>query len=480
MARTVAIEEPKTTKRKPGRPKKQRVIPDEIEEATDPEPAESTPPVEDDDDWMWLSQFTDADWGHMICYLHRTHPITDRKSGGKPVAVEKIGRRFDADTIMKTHGSGGYRADVVKINPTNGKHTRIRQFYFVIRNMDYPPKIPLGDWTEDPRNEEWKWAEPLLQKQQGGTMGQPDVAKLFQTVLQGVEQVQGKREDNTQLALGVLQMVKDSNERLAKLTDPVTQLSTIKELIAAVAPPKQSGIDPTMQMMFTMMTEQLKSTREELTAMRAIAMKPQPSLIEQFVSAMPLIKELTSSLGLARKSETPNEWASVAEKVVEESGKVIPELVQAWKMKIAAENAKVGPPVSQQNRPSANGSAAATTAGGDPKKEAIVNKYGQLLISVAPFLIDHFKMDLGGAEFRNWFIGRQGAMAWTGLRDDAGAELVIELIQMHPTLKEVLQPLDKLRQFMIDFFSEPELYPEPETPGQEETLTGEIINAPAN
>lgn len=443
--------------------------------ATDADPSQ--------DDWLWLGSHTDADWNQMLAYLWRTHPITDRSGGGRPTSIEKFARRFDSDTVMKAHGSGRYRVDVVKVNPDTGTYKRIRQFYFTIRNMKYPPQVPLGDWVDDPANEAWQWAAEPLRKQQGSKGGAVNEGQLFNTVLSAVERIQGKSAENPSLAAAVMEMVKTSNERLAAMSDPVKQLTTIKELIAAVTPAK-TGDDSLMKTILEMQREETRALRDELRQMRA---QPQKSIVEQLVEAAPAIKEIGKLFGFNGKSSETSEWVGVAKDVVGELGKHVPEFLAAWKLKVMHEantNGKNGtatgnwkgskPKSAEPEKAAAQVAAAANPAeqAKDERQEFVVNKYGQLMQAVAPFMIDHFKTGLGGAEFRNWFISRHGIMTWTALRDECGVETLVELTQLHPTLQTVLTPVDKFTDFTRDFFADPEPYTE------EEAVEPEVISAP--
>ena len=438
--------------------------------------------------WDWLSEFTNDEWQSLIAYLWRTAPITDRRFAGKASHIRKYAVRFDLERIMLDEGSGGYRIDLVQIDPGTGKQQRIAQHFFNIMNMSYPPRVPLGDWTIDPENEMYKWAEPALRARDAQTEaeqgdgpaaapGYMDPNAMFNTVLNGMRTLRGEHSDNSALASQILQMVQNNQTQMMALNDPVKQLETLKTLLAAVAPPASTG----ESILVSILRDELKATREEMKELRN---KPQsPGILEELIDKAPRLRELGNLLGLNRRGNGAGDgtnWGEVAVQVVDKLTNAIPYAFDIFKNRQNTPPGQAGfelaprpqyqPPVQQAPPQAADDGTQQTPAPAAASAEeeetrrrlqGHLNKYQQLITAVAPFLIDQYKSGLTGYDFRDWFISRHGILNWTGLKDEVGAGDLTALAQLHPHLKVALAPPEKLFAFLTDLFTEPGQEPEP-------------------
>jgi TolA-binding protein len=439
------------------------------------------------DFWMWLSGYSDDDWQRMIAYMWRVEPITDKRTGGRPTHVEKIGRPFDVEYVMTKHGSGIYRVDVCQIEPTGNKQKRIRQHYFSILNLDYPPRVPPGDWIDDPANAKWKWAEakikgmydgaPANGPQAGGFAANP--AELFNTVLGGIRTLRGEMSDNKDLASSVIELVRDSRDQMAMLSDPTRQLSMIQQLITMVQP-KEQGKSSDM-LVIELLREDLRETRKELREMRsAQQQQPQRSLLEQVEEAKALFKVMNPGSGAAAASN--DIWPTVINTAVEKLAPVLPSLF-AWltqgngasQQQPQPQAGAMTPPNihRQAPQPASPGAPAAappatspqpvTSEGVQPTQQEmeqernymqqVLMTHGATIQKAVPFLIDHFQSGLGGYEFRDWFISREGVIKWNQLKNDCGAERLCALALSNEQLAQALQPPERLLAFLKCFFT---------------------------
>jgi hypothetical protein len=456
-------------------------------------PATTAKPGDDDQDlWIWLSTFDSTWWEQSIAYLWRCEPLTDRRNGGKPTHVEKYARSFDIDTIMKAHGSGRYRLDVCRIDASGKGSTRIRQSYFTILNMDYPPKVPYGDWLNDPGNEAWKWAGPKLHAQQqpdtqpgaahpqaAAAASAMDPSHLIDAVFRGVEMYRGEKDDNQELANQIVDLVKDNQEKMAALMDPRSQLATMKDLLALVAPKADGSSDK----LFDFLREELRETRKEMTRLREAQAKP-TSILEQIRELGPAIKEFQTMFGGGGSKSSGTDWGGVIEGVFDKIGPYLPAIVDSMtrpaptprpaataQTTIAAEPAAAAFPsataphgATPAPAPAASsapvvdlppGVSADQVKAEEVKLQAIVSKFGKPFAESAPILVDYVKNQMTGFDFRDWFISRKGMETWTALKQEAegqGARLVA-ITQMHPWLKSQLQPSAELLKFMNEFFT---------------------------
>jgi hypothetical protein len=423
------------------------------------------------DPWDWLSEFSNDEWQNLIAYLWRVSPITDRRFAGKASHIRKYAARFDLERIMLDEGSGGYRIDLVRIDPASGKQGRIAQWFFQIMNMSYPPRVPAGEWVNDPDNEMWKWAEPALRAREASEEiaadqaaagpGPFDPNAMFNTVLNGMKVLRGESSDNTSLASSVLAMVQNNQTKMMELSDPTKQLTTLKELLHTLTPaPNTEG-----SLIITILRDELKATRDEMRELRNQAAKP-GNLIDDLIEKAPKLQELARFLGFSkgRSAGEGTDWGEVAIRALDKIADNVPLIVEGIRGRQAQPNAGFEmvrrEPAAAPADATPAADAAPQPAGSSEEQErtrlqAILNKYQQLISAVAPFLIDQYKSGLTGYDFRDWFISRHGILNWTGLKDECGADDLTKLAQLHPHLKVALAPPDKLLAFLQDVFTEP-------------------------
>jgi len=435
------------------------------------------------DFWMWLSAFSDDDWQRMIVYMWRCEPITDKRTGGRPTHVEKIGRSFDIDYVKEKHGSGIYRVDVCQIEPTGNKQKRIRQHYFSILNMDYPPRVPPGDWIDDPANAKWKWAEAKIKSAYDGPTngnggngaGFQNPSDLFNTVLGGIRTLRGEMSDNKDLASSVIELVRDSRDQMAMLSDPTRQLSMIEKLIAMIQPKETNG--GSERLIIDLLREDLREARKEMREIRNAQPAPK-SLLEQVEEAKALFKVMNPGSGAAAASN--DIWPSIIGTAVEKLAPVLPALV-AWLTRpqngapapapgtmtapMYQQPMQQPPPGTPARMPAASPNPASGDGAGAPQPteaemeqeraqmQSVLMTHGATIQKCVPFLIDHFQSDLSGYEFRDWFISREGVIKWNQLKTDCGPERLCALALSNEQLAQVLRPPEKLLAFLRCFFT---------------------------
>lgn len=424
-----------------------------------------------EDFWEWLTRFSTDDWQFMMGYLYRTAPTIDRRAAGRPSNIRKYSVPFDQDTVMHDEGSGGYRLDLCRRNPSTGRSTRIAQHYFQIMNLDFPPRVPAGDWVDQPENDVWKWAKPKLEAAAqmaaiypNGTP--PDPNKIFDTVLSGIERLNSGK--------------KDEKEGGSVAAAAITALSnmTTKMMEQQQARPA----DESSKVMLDFLKDELRETRKEMRELRESRKteeKPK-TLLEQIKEIVPAISEIRDIFGLKSKGAgTATNWGDVVTEVIDklsENAPLIYDMVKGRNAEPGNIGAqwRLGPTKKAEPKPAAaaEGTSSTTTAAppasepaaaqeaelpeADQKKyQAILAKWGQLITNVAPFLVDHFRANLTGYEFRDWFISRQGMNNYSAFKLDVTAEDLTALAMLHATLNKMLQPPEKLLVFMTEFLTEP-------------------------
>jgi hypothetical protein len=101
-----------------------------------------------------------GDWGARAnIYLYRVEPIIDRTRSGDSKYINCYAEPINEDRVMADYGSGRYKLILNFRKPGAATGDLIDSEYWDILNMKYPPKIPLGEWTDDPRNKKWAWAK---------------------------------------------------------------------------------------------------------------------------------------------------------------------------------------------------------------------------------------------------------------------------------------------------------------------------------
>lgn len=443
----------------------------------------------------WLDSTTEDDWAHMIAYVWRCEPVTDRKSGGGPTSIDKITRKFDYADIRKMHGSGRYRFDISYIPPNGGKQTRIKQFYETIFSMEHPPMLPMGDWVDDPRNKDWAWAKPALEaaerervlKAAAAFNGAPPAEPQSKTeelseLLELAEKLRGK-DGNAALLV-----------ELIKMNDPTKVLTLAKE-IAAVQQPAPPREDAGTALLMKFLIEELRDSRQRnLNA---------PDPLETTTKLITGAKELFSNLGMgaapaaAGKVDTASVVVSTAGdiigRVVDRLGEYAPSiigLVQHLKdrdLQIAQIRAQQGmnterpwefqnrnPPPARTVQPPAPPPAAPNNAPAPAPvamtPQLLFQKYQAMLQSHFSILVDKFQNEDGFA-MQDHLLDREGRRMFNQFRADATVDLLLGLVAANEQLKAIFTPQEKARQFFEELLSEPEpagQTPEEDPPAEEE------------
>ena len=110
-----------------------------------------------------MAKVSKADWGARAnIYLYRVEPMIDRTRSGENKFVNVYAEPVSEDRVMADYGSGRYKLILNFRKPGAETGDLIDSMYMDILNMKYPPKIPLGEWVDDPRNKKWAWAKDCL------------------------------------------------------------------------------------------------------------------------------------------------------------------------------------------------------------------------------------------------------------------------------------------------------------------------------
>lgn len=484
-----------TGKRPRGRPRKVETPAIETETQADP----LSDPFR-----FFLPKLSAADWQNHLIYLYRLAPITDRRaSTGRAVYVAKYSCPIDEDYILKdpSCGSGRYRAELVQSPTDGGDNVYIFRYTFDVMNPDYPPRIPPGEWLDDPRNADWAWAKPKLQAAAGATGNTAgEIAGAVRDLLREVKPELGN-EERTSLASQVAQLAKDNQALIRELSDPKKQFDTLTSLLNLVPKPAP---DTKMDLFMQMLMEDRKAMRETIDRLQQQVMaKNNKSFIEElteFASAKDNVKNLFGFSERAPRESSDSLWADVVRDTVTELAPVARQIAEGFFMSRArgwqppgqqngaprlqpatapmnaaqrratARTAGRGDTVpaaaqpqqqqTQQPAPAADslpGASDTFNALSQEEKGAVMQlwqKYGQLIQDCIPFLYDMYTAGLSGYDFRDWFISRKGLTYWNGLRSEVGTKNLVNFAKFDGELWKHLQPEEKLTKFFDEFFTE--------------------------
>ena len=442
-----------------------------------------------------ISKFTDADWEKHIVYIYRLAPITDRLAGGTLKYLMKYGSRFDQDTIKADHGSGRYRLQLNQLGPKGSSKT-IRTQELDIEDMNFPAKVPDGEWMDDPRNKRWAWGRKKPEAQAPAT-DSTSLGKLTDLIGKLVENRQNGRQDSDEekKLSGVLvdwalkQTATEKNEgsagKLAELVKAIKDLMPAPVTPAAVVSPlailaeakalfaTTGKSDPMVELLM----QELKSAREESAKERQRNHELQMKMMEQKATAAdPLdmvnkVLNLQEKLGGGERSRRPG-WPGL----LEDHADRLLDLGERALGAIAYKRAQPAPAPVQQQRPQQQQPQPASTVQAQQPAQP-TNQEPQQPMPNTPsdpdiaFLLTIFEAQgrLFVSAFINDPVAGGGAVARTvslfgGVATyeriaRMGQDKILATIELLPEMKADLLKagtLEMLKEFIDDFIAGPE------------------------
>lgn len=430
------------------------------------------------DFFEWIKSFPKSDWDEQLfMYLYRTAPQINMGRKGE-WKIERFAQPVDSQRIMELHGSGGYKILLDRWNPLTGQTTLVRTHYFMIVNMNYPPKVPFGTWLDKPENAEWLWAKPTLEQQLKHPGGASNEGELFRAAVAAVKELRPEvsHEDQASLTRMVIETMKEANAQMMERANPAQTLELVNTVIAAVAGKGNTEGSALMTLitgqlsnMAHELAEERKFNRELLTRMAT----PATAAASPLKTQMAEFKETAELLGLTRGGgSSKTDWGEVA---VEVGKEVLKSLTVLGNAIITRTPAKAQAPARQPAATieahaelSAPAAPAAPTEPAPPVGEEALNtiqqlsnQFGGLFDTAAPFLVDQYVKGFSGMEFREWFRETYGTYTYNAMRgmDPRTIYGVIELrkVQAPEHVQELLaqlQPADQVLEFITEFLSD--------------------------
>jgi len=209
-----------------------------------------------------LSRFSNVDWEQHIVYVYRLSPITDRLAGGTTKYLMKYGSRFDQDTLKADHGSGRYRLQLNRYGD-KGQSKTIRTYEIDIEDINFPPKVPPGEWLDDPRNKRWAWAKAKIQPTPDAPGADPWTPERITRMVKELRP-DAQPQDQMSITKAVLDAVKETRAELGAASNPASMMTMLKELIL-LAKPETTAKPEAESQTFTLLMRMLDAAEKRAT-----------------------------------------------------------------------------------------------------------------------------------------------------------------------------------------------------------------------
>lgn len=242
-------------------------------------------------------------WAGVWVYVYRQRPFTNKLlNGNKLIHVKRWDVPFDAEDLLKEAGSGVYLIRATRLNPATGKRPQFDMDEVRLLNMNYPPRIPPGEWVDHPNNKDWEWAKEAIFKKDAPPPP-PPIADPMIELLREQNRAQLDAMNRQQDRMDKLQ---DEIRQNANKKDPGEQtlMSVIAPFVPAIVakltatpPPPPPPPDP-----FAMMTAAL-TFMEKVRGPEATAAAPRDPIAEAERS-LEFVEKLESRVGGGRQARS--------------------------------------------------------------------------------------------------------------------------------------------------------------------------------
>ncbi len=396
-----------------------------------------------------VSQIAKEDWGTRASLkLYRLEPVINRLATSDNKYICVYHEPVNEERIKQDFGSGKYRLYLNFRMPTAAEGAEIDSLEMEIMDQNFPPKIPIGEWVDAPKNREWKWAKEKLEQVAAANVPPPPSSTAgIVEVMRTVNEIQ-----DSAIARGQM------NQPAA--ADPLALVRAVKELMPA--PQAESGMLQTVVSLFTkqmeaqslmmqMQMQQMQTQNSELRSeLRSIRDKPNGNgvstfkeIIGEFKTIIPEIKELWP-VGESRGRGTPW-WTGIAEEVARGVGPVAGIMLQQYfanaSRPAAPPNGAARPMIATPGAPMPPPGASAPAGIGGIDLD-------QALLSVMDSGSDEPGDEV--AHFLNTMYGDEGRRLYETLRQ-AGEAGILQLIQSRPVWEKLGHHQARMPLFIQQF-----------------------------
>ena len=428
-----------------------------------------------------LSSLSQTDWESHLVYVYQWDPIVDLTKGGKENKYRKLySHAVTEESLKKELGSGTYNLRLNQLNQTTRKEKTVRQVMLNIFDPDYPPNLPPGGWLDDPRNKEWAWAKPLIEKKWAPAAvaatptGVPEYMVQF---MNEVRRESHQRPDMTtgakdQLMGSIVTILPALLQQQNNASDPAKMIEALvkaKDMLmpVAVAPPVQ---DNTMMTFVLSQLTRLQESNDKLMGLLLSQKANENKPADPLAQVETMAKLIATVSGIVQPA-APKEWyqdlaETLGPKVVDLTSQIVT---------MNAMNARRPPnpaPV-QHNPPQAHApvqaqpTSAATqvidlppqptpteTTSGEPEMDTMQRS---MLINVAQLAAHALNLSLTGDQFAEQILYKFGQMVYDQFISNVPRDQLLTLMKSIPEAWSALAPFEaQLPEFIESFYSLPE------------------------
>lgn len=429
----------------------------------------------------YTSGLTTTDWERHLLYIYQWAPIVDLTRGG---LEKKYRKRYtqhrDEEDIKRELGSGTYELRLNKVDGKTSKEKTIKRIVVPIVDYDFPPRIPPGQWLDDPRNIEWAWARPMLAKlfpgpeanNNSNTFGLGDMLKFLES------QRNSGNSQKDQIMAAIIGILPGLLQQQSSAQDPTKYITAIKELKSMSDPPPQNRyeelllkmLEPRQDPMVQVLLEHVKGLQAQNTAIltKMFEMKSesqkQPGPLDQMKTMSEI---MTTVAGFVTPAEPKPAWASI----MEEGLPGLFDLGRAYftsramfdsqrsQPRAAPTASRFPEPVA--NSPDLNPQAQTVPNVGQPGGTVDDMMKGNLVL-VAQFAAQALNLAMNGYDFADSICRKQfgvlpGEQVYSHFTNTFPKDTVIAQFRAIPEAWQFLQPFEPiLPQFIEEFYTPPQ------------------------
>lgn len=431
---------------------------------------EEEPEVSDQEGFFeMLSGFTPVDWETRVLYVYMWDPIVDLTKGGKENKYRKLYTQgaVTIETLKKDVGSGTYNLKLNQLSPTRKEKT-VREVVVNIYDPDFPPNLPPGGWLDDPRNKEWAWAKPLIEKKWAAPIPQAAgdsaaLGELARLVTQ-LANKNGQTSDSDKLSATLVDWAlkqtaderkadrdSDSPGKLAELVRAVKELMPAPA--TAVAAPVQ---DNTLMTFVLAQLTRLQESNDKLIQTILAQKSEQAKQPDPLNQVETMVKLVTAVSGIVQPAAPREPWQDI----VSDLGPKVLELGQSF----VTSRAMMQPrPQAQQIRPNPAAVVPTTTqpvpeaqqpqSAPQPTTESEMDtNMRSLIINVAALASNALNLGMDGDAFADQICYKFGQATYDTFLQQMPKKKLMETFKGVPEAWAVLQPFEIVLPSFIDSF----------------------------
>lgn len=428
--------------------------------------------------WDYLTGLSSVDWEAHMLYVYMWDPIVDLTKGGRETKYRKrYTSAVNEESLKREIGSGTYQLKLNRLDQQTRREKTIKELVVNIFDPDFPPNLPPGGWLDDPRNKEWAWAKPILEKRwavnNAPAQSNDGVPAYMVQFMNEVRSELNRRTDlnpsaKDQLMSSVVTILPQLLQQQNNANDPakiIEALSRVKDIVAPPAPTPQDNTLLTFVM--TQLTELQKSHNELIKAMlnqKQEATKA-PDPLQQVKTMAELI---TTVSGIVQPAAPKEPWQTVVEDLGPKALDVAQNFVTSMAMRNAAMNRPAPPqarpaavpvvtqpnpaavPVPVQPEPVATHPVPENPAPDSPNSPGAAER--PMLFQIAVLASNALNLGMEGDHFADQICYKFGTSAYDQFIATVPKDALLPKLQQVPEAWQLLQPFEALLPSFIDSF----------------------------